>query len=356
MVFELSYFITPHGFGHATRTQAVLEAFKELLPHVHVNLITTVPRKFLEQTSVSMTHHHIVVDVGFIQADAFSINLPKTHKALGELLPFKSSLVNRCKEICKTSQVILCDISPLGIAVGKELGIPSVLIENFTWDWIYENSTVNKDLAPFKSILQKLYCQADHRIQCYPVCRTVNGSYRVNPIARKPRISRDKTRSLLGCKSRKMILITMGGMPSDLPFMAHLKKYHDYLFVIAGHQGSALLEDNVLTLSHDAPYYHPDLITAADLVICKAGYSTIAECAQSVTNVCCVSREGFAESVALEKFVESELEGISIEQHQFFNGSWIEQIPDLLSGHRSPVQANGAMETAHYITKILQEP
>ena len=34
--------------------------------------------------------------------------------------------------------VIVCDASPLGLAVAAALGVPSLFIGNFTWDWIYE--------------------------------------------------------------------------------------------------------------------------------------------------------------------------------------------------------------------------
>ena len=31
----------------------------------------------------------------------------------------------------------MCDISPLGLMVAERAGLPSVLVENFTWDWLY---------------------------------------------------------------------------------------------------------------------------------------------------------------------------------------------------------------------------
>jgi len=32
----------------------------------------------------------------------------------------------------------ICEIAPMGILVAKETRVPAILVDNFTWDWIYQ--------------------------------------------------------------------------------------------------------------------------------------------------------------------------------------------------------------------------
>ena len=60
---------------------------------------------------------------------------------LNNFLPYDESQIESIsKDINKIRcQLIICDISPMGIVVAQKARVPSVLIENFTWDWVYEN-------------------------------------------------------------------------------------------------------------------------------------------------------------------------------------------------------------------------
>ena len=67
---EIACFISPHGFGHATRAIAVIEALQLIRAHVHAHIFTTVPRSLFAQTLTSFTYHPVVVDVGLVQSSA----------------------------------------------------------------------------------------------------------------------------------------------------------------------------------------------------------------------------------------------------------------------------------------------
>ncbi|MFX6019324.1 hypothetical protein ABTF08_20820, partial [Acinetobacter baumannii] len=54
------------------------------------------------------------------------------------------------------AEVVLCDISPLGLEAARTAGIPSVLLESFTWDWIYRGYCEREPaLAPFADLLER---------------------------------------------------------------------------------------------------------------------------------------------------------------------------------------------------------
>ena len=69
-----------------------------------------------------------------------------------------------------------------GILVSELLEVPSILVENFTWDWIYE-SLKNKDkgLKKVIPVFKEIYERASKRLQCIPVCEELDGHTKINP-------------------------------------------------------------------------------------------------------------------------------------------------------------------------------
>lgn len=353
MKTEIACFISPHGFGHATRAIALLETLRLTIPDLHIHLITTVPQSLFKSTSLDYSYHPLHVDVGIFQKDAFTFDFPGTVEALKRFIPFQKSEIERLKKICRSSDLILSDISVLGLTVAKKCSIPAVLIENFTWDWIYTHLNQAPELQEFVPVFQELYAQTDFRIQTEPLCLKQPCDIRCHPISRKPKSDPDDLRQTLNSEGRKIVLITMGGISTDLPFMRLLSGYKDYYFILAGQKQYKRTGNNICALPYNTSLYHPDLINVADLVICKSGYSTIAECCQTSASVACVRRAGFPESAALEQFVRKKLAGVIYEQQQFVNGQWLTDLPQLVKRRTTPYPVNGAEEAAGFITSLL---
>jgi UDP:flavonoid glycosyltransferase YjiC (YdhE family) len=139
MTRSIAYFVSPHGFGHAARAAAVMNALAARDATVHFHIFTRVPRWFFaESLRASFTYHACLTDIGLVQDSALKENLPQTLERLREFFPFNQSLISNLAHLIMRHQcrAVLCDIAPLGIAVARAAGVPSVLIENFTWDWI----------------------------------------------------------------------------------------------------------------------------------------------------------------------------------------------------------------------------
>lgn len=354
MNLELACFISPHGYGHATRTIALLQAIQKQIPDLKAHLFTVAPPTLFENSNLALHLHPVITDVGLVQPDAFSADQVQTVAKLSELLPFKPALVNHCVDLCRSCGLILCDISCLGIQVGSTAGIPSVLIENFTWDWIYQHLNPPVDaIREFADILGGHYAKADYRIQTDPLCNPVNCDFRCGPMARMRIQSRDLVREQIDSGGKKIVLITMGGIPLDLPFIERLDRFDEYLFLIAGQAEQRSASTNVRLLSHDTPLHHPDLINGSDLVICKSGYSTIAECQQTKTPICCVSRSNFAESAVLDGYVSETMNGTILDQDCFFRGDWLDGLDGLMNRKRKPSPVNGADQAASFIISLL---
>ena len=78
-MYRIAYFITPHGFGHAARASAVMEAVNKIDPSVSFDIFTTVPRWFFENSlSGRFTYNEFTTDVGLIQKTPFLHDLEQT--------------------------------------------------------------------------------------------------------------------------------------------------------------------------------------------------------------------------------------------------------------------------------------
>ncbi len=354
MTTEIGCFISPHGFGHATRTIALLSALHEIIPDLQAVFLTTVPQPLFKNCSFPSVYHHLTTDVGLVQESALTVDLPQTLDRLARFIALQDTLAHQCADICRNCSLLLCDISILGILTGKMTGRPSVLVENFTWDWIYRSLAEEEPaLLPYADYFLRGYGQADFRIQTQPLCRTAAHHILCPPIARKTRNEPAHLTELLGRKNRILVLITMGGLPLALPFLDLLRRHPGYFFVLAGQQEDIMHADNVLLVSQNSTFHHPDLIAAADLLVCKSGYSTIAECSQANTPICCVKREGFAESAVLESWITTRMNGTILEPDEFFTGSWLERLPALLKKTRVREPHNGARQAASFISTLL---
>ena len=77
---------------------------------------------------------------------------------------------------------------------------------------------------------------------------------------------------------------------------------------------------------------------AADLVIGKAGYSTIAEVYASSTPFGYFVREDYPEMAPLVAFAEKAISGKRLAPDQFADGLWLDQLPELLALKRQPAR------------------
>jgi len=355
---RLAYFISPHGFGHAARACSVISALRELMDDIEIDLFTTVPQWFFEESLEGPFHYHSVqTDIGLIQKNSIQEDLPKTFQALHQFYPLDSNLLSDLSRQLRERHcdVILCDIAPLGIAVGKAAGIPSVLIENFTWDWIYEGyESCRQEFSPFIKILRQLVEKADYRIQVEPVCKGERVDLVTAPVARKSRQSPQWMRNhLFENFEGKIITITMGGIQEEFGFLEQLGNFPDLRFLILGYGEAVERVGNQLRIPGNSPYYHPDLIQASDVVVGKIGYSTLAEIYHAQAVYGYISRPHFRESLPLSRFIEEQMHAVKIEESAFRQGLWLQQLDKLLEERPKKHQAteNGADQIAQFLLR-----
>lgn len=345
---HLAVFVSPHGFGHAARASAVMEVLHRRVG-AHFEIFSTTPRWFYDESIAGLYRlHEVANDVGFFQTSALAYDVERTVEAVRSLVPFHPDLVTGLAlEVRRSgSTAVLCDISPLGIAVADRAGLPSVLVENFSWPWLYEPLVREApELASLAEELDYWIGLAHLHLQAEPYCfvdSRAHGS--VLPVSRPPRRERGDLRRDMGIgEEDKVVVLTMGGYGEAMPFLERLQALEDVTFLVTGCpatqvRGNLRLFDNATRL------YMPHLVRASDAVVAKLGYSTLAEVWREGRPAAFVTRADFREMAPLRAWTSERIPGFEIPGAEFAGGSWIERIPELLRTPPPPARPRGGAE------------
>ncbi|NQU64479.1 MAG: hypothetical protein HQ517_09385, partial [SAR324 cluster bacterium] len=123
---KIAFFISPHGFGHAARAAAVISVLQKRMPSIHVDLFSRTPAWFFSDSLEGpYTYHELATDIGLVQTNPLTEDLPATLDRLDEFMPFAEELILKLVRQLRQSgcRLVICDISPLGIAVAERAGI-----------------------------------------------------------------------------------------------------------------------------------------------------------------------------------------------------------------------------------------
>lgn len=355
---SIAYFISSHGFGHAARSAAVMLSLMQRIPELHFHIFTEVPPQFFNDKGLNYTHHYTRNDVGLIQTSSLQHDIMQTLAALEQFMLDLDKTTNRTATtlLHQHCQLALCDIAPLGIMAAQKAGIPAVLQENFTWDWLYQPYVAEYPaLNEHIEFQRKVFHQCDYLIQTEPACEKRQADLTTYPVSRTPQQLRSTTRKQLAIpEHHKLVTITMGGIRSELKSFDRLASMSNCTFVLPGTGEHISHLNNSITLPLHSKIYHPDLINASDVVIGKLGYSTLAEVYYAGVPFVYVMREDFRESGCLAEFVDAQMIGLPVPASAFEAGHWIEQLPRLLTQvHQTHDHINGAEQVAEFIIGLL---
>ena len=354
--YHFIYFISSHGFGHAARATAVIASVRRLMPESRFTVFTNVASWFFESSlDRPVAVEPIDVDLGLVQTDALTEDLPATLRALKERLPFPESMVDtlarRVDEL--GADAVVCDIAPLGLAVAGRCGVPSVLVENFTWDWIYRGyRDACPELEPLAAYLEEAFAGATYHVQTEPVCSPSTHAVQVAPVSRRPRHPRAQVRRRLGVPDdAPLAVVSMGGV--DWSYEALATEPDRELWVVVFGSQTPVRQGRVIRLPHHSEFFHPDLIHAADVVVGKLGYSTLAEVWSAGVRLGYLARPHFRESQALETWAQRELPCRRLEASELETGEWLDTIAALLREPRGQSdRIGGADEVARFLVDV----
>jgi L-arabinokinase len=255
-------------------------------------------------------------------------------------------------------RLVVGDIPPIAMSVASALGVPSVGIGNFTWDWIYETHPGFAEGAPGAiDTIRTAYRGATLALQLpfgagFDVFPSVR---RVPLVARRPTKSRAAARAHFGLPATgRVALLSFGGygMPALEPGLCDVD---DWTIVTTDRTG-ARMSDGTIVLPESMfarGMRYEDLVAAVDVVITKPGYGIIAECISSGTAMLYTSRGAFREYDLLVSEMPRFLRCRFIHQDDLFAGRWREALEHVLA-QPDPVETM-AVNGAETVAEILRD-
>jgi L-arabinokinase len=367
----LVFYISGHGFGHASRDVEVINALGRLAPDVPVAIRTAAPRWLFDLTLTrNVSLHAVECDTGVVQLDSLSLDEAETIRRAEAFHDDISgaSDVEAAWLTAAGARLVVADIPALACAAARTAGLPVIAIGNFTWDWIYEG--YREWMAPGSTLVERLgqaYAGVDLALRL-----PMHGGFSTTPqvqdlpfIARRSQRAPDDTRRHLGLPDGPLVLLSFGGyglQRIDLRSVAGLTGYTVVLTadVTANRRGddnasssaSATLPRNVHLIDERKLYEdglrYEDLVAAVDVVMTKPGYGIIAECVANDTALVYTSRGHFVEYDVLVREMPRWLRCGFISNDDLLAGRWQAALDDVLRQPAAPesIAVDGATRAA----------
>jgi len=370
------FYISGHGFGHATRSIEVINAILAQRPETRVGVRTSVPRWLFDLTvKGKVSYSTLECDTGIVQSDALTLDeadsIRRASAFHGDLVTRAASETRALREL--GAGLIVGDIPPLAFAVGASAGIPSIGLSNFTWDWIYGDYPRVRLAPSLLPAIRGAYAKASMALRL-PMSGGFESFSNVRDI---PLVARHATRTREQvCKAlkvpmdRPIVLASFGGFGMPGIDTDALTRYKGYTVLTAaaaprtGRKDSVVAsrKGSLVTLNEEVMYgagvRYEDLVGAADVVVTKPGYGIVSECIANETAILYTPRGHFPEYDVLVEEMPKYLRSALINQEDLLAGEWEAPLKKLLAQPKPKKKAetNGAEVAADILLKALDKP
>jgi hypothetical protein len=317
--------ITNHGFGHATRTAAVVAEIQRQLPDVLLILVTGAPRWLLESyITGDFIHRPRALDIGVVQQDSLIMDQATTLQKLRQIQAQAPQLIKAEADFIEQNRVslILADIPPLATKIAQAAGIPCWMISNFGWDFIYrpwggEFIKIADWIGDCFAHCDRLFRLPFHEpMSAFPIIEDVGLT------GARPRHPIELIRAQFGLHHppEKTVLLTFGGLGlQQIPYQ-NLRAFPDWQFI--SYDADAPEDLPNLVKVNGTDYRPVDLMPCCGRVVSKPGYGTFAEALQQNIPIATITRTGFAETPLLLEGIRNYSWHQILQSDEFFGDHW----------------------------------
>ncbi|KAK8954637.1 L-arabinokinase [Platanthera zijinensis] len=195
----LAYYVTGHGLGHATR---VVEIVRHLVESGHVVHVVTAAPEFVFTTDIQSPNLHI-------------------RKYLETAVIPRASILATEVEWLKSvkADLVISDVVPVACRAAADAGIRSVCVTNFSWDFIYAEYVMATG-KHLRSIVWQIaedysHCEFLLRLPGYCPMPAFRDVIDVPLVVRRLHKSRAEVRKELGFdEDMKLVIFNFGGQPA----------------------------------------------------------------------------------------------------------------------------------------------
>lgn len=354
---SIAYYISSHGWGHAARQSSVLALLAQQGQRVHVR--TATPAKFFPYaTSVHAQRY----DIGMIQRDAMHFDIPATLAWLQAFLHAEETLIAQEVAFLRQESVrlVVSDMPPIACEIAQRAGVPCVVVTHFTWEWVYTHYLERfPAFAPIISHFTRQYQTATLALQhpfAHPFphfAHTEPIGLLANPVTR----TRHETLAPFGiAEGQKVALISMGGHEWHAMDLRPLADLAGWVFLVTPSLWERVRGQSAFRLVDNSYQGYHNLIAHADILIGKAGGSTITEAIAHKTRMIYALTQDWRESALLHDALQTYGVSTLVNLDEFGRGTWFGMLESLLNRpYNVPyVAVDGAQTTCERLLTFLR--
>lgn len=313
MMKKIAFYISNHGFGHASRNISIIRTLLKLDEQAEIYIKTARPQlQFMKQhigDADRLFYIEQPTDVGLVlQEGTLLIDQPALEEEITKFVDSWEELADRECEFFQEKGIglVISDICPWALLAADEARVKSILITNFTWVEIYQ-----------EYLSEELW---DAYLRCYELASKVliydvhqpelpsyNPEYEMVSLVCRPFCEEEveKIRTQYG-KPIVMISVGMSAQLKEEIKVGHLP-YH---FIVT--PGLKVEGENVTYLPPDTKNMQ-NYVAASTYVISKAGWSTVAEILLSNTKAALLGRDTVAEDRSTIRILKEREQCIEIQ-------------------------------------------
>jgi UDP:flavonoid glycosyltransferase YjiC (YdhE family) len=356
----LVFYISGHGFGHATRIIEVMKALHSREPDFLPIVKSRVPR-WLFEAFLDFPFQAIPFqgDVGVVQ-EGLRVDLPKTLEALRRFQEREKGLVREETAFLQRigAKGVVGDIPPLAFRAASRAGVPGIAVANFGWDWIYDSYREGfPAFGPFAEEARWGYAEADlllrlpfhGEMSAFPVredCPAIVG---------RRGATREEVRQALGIREEeRVVLFSFGGV--DLPDLGPRSlRGRGSLTVLTSLEALRGAPGVRWIPREKRPHF--ELVKASDVVVTKPGYGIAVECIAHRRPLLYTYRGPFPEYGILVGGMKRYLPTRFVSREDLKGGRFFPAVRELLQEEvpQNPFETCGAERAASRILEVVEE-
>ncbi len=299
-MLRIALYVSNHGFGHASRISALAEQLISFGVYCHI--VSEKPAFLFSNLEPQyFTQHLRSVDSGVKHGQNLVVDMEATKNGIIDLMGDRNRILTEELEFIRREEInlIISDAPYIVSEVAQFASVPVFTVTNFDWYYIY--CDLFKNDAVFKPVINSIWSMYRSMDRSFRLPFSTDASVSALPnadicglLARKKK-SYSNLRKNQGWSPETQILLVMfggeGGM--ELDYEALCDAYDG--IVISNCAGVNASNHFQVKFSDD----YLDLIYNANLILCKPGYSTLAEAVQFGKFIMYCPRGAYPEENAL---------------------------------------------------------
>lgn len=295
----IAYYISDYGFGHASRSIAVIRELLNEAPNLKIIICHSFALDFIKGSlrDKRVNYRKMNTDIGyFLKEDSIFPDGRKIYEEYQNFISNWDSKITAEENFLMENKVdlIISDITPIALEAAANLGIPSIGISNFTWYTAYRNFIDQEGLDIFRKAygsLSYFFSLAGHKEPRWGLKQNMEFSF----FARKRDENEiERIGNLVNPTKDKFVVFVGIGMKMNLQFLERLPLWDSPNCIFLVSSNIKISRPNIISIPR-AYLESQNYIAASDLAITKAGWGTVSEAVTSNVPLLILDRKSMEE-------------------------------------------------------------